>query len=288
MSSPGEPKVQLANAYLLLPHIQSIQASHTLVQYIFQGRWNLYLLNHKRFFDLRLLVCKEHQQKIQVPVTGGDRLRDTVFLWSAAFITQSLAFKLFTLVLLRAPVVGCHLNCAGRAIYEALLWLNWRIVLSLTKKLNFYTIKLRRAQSCIGLFCFLLLARSPCGFTAGLHEQPQWKSMVCYIMRVGAESQAAASPPTPSVLEDTSFAYLILARSSGEHSKLNLWGINIWVERSFNDFCHLVAVAGIFSLPVHIDPFKWITNLKNWSVRFPVVLYTDTVFPKTYLEYLSM
>uniref|UniRef100_A0A8C0UWI8 Transmembrane protein 131-like n=1 Tax=Cyanistes caeruleus TaxID=156563 RepID=A0A8C0UWI8_CYACU len=37
MSSPEEPKVQLANAYLLLPHIQSIQASHTLVQYTFQG-----------------------------------------------------------------------------------------------------------------------------------------------------------------------------------------------------------------------------------------------------------
>ncbi|KFO70385.1 Transmembrane protein 131-like, partial [Cuculus canorus] len=32
-SSPEEPRVQLANAYLLLPHIQTIQASHTLVQY---------------------------------------------------------------------------------------------------------------------------------------------------------------------------------------------------------------------------------------------------------------
>ncbi|XP_072717340.1 transmembrane protein 131-like isoform X1 [Ciconia boyciana] len=30
MSSPEEPRVQLANAYLLLPHIQNIQASHTL------------------------------------------------------------------------------------------------------------------------------------------------------------------------------------------------------------------------------------------------------------------
>ncbi|XP_008940948.1 PREDICTED: transmembrane protein 131-like [Merops nubicus] len=32
MSSPEEPRVQLANACLLLPHIQNIQASHTLVQ----------------------------------------------------------------------------------------------------------------------------------------------------------------------------------------------------------------------------------------------------------------
>ncbi|XP_032915442.1 transmembrane protein 131-like isoform X9 [Catharus ustulatus] len=32
MSSPEEPKVQLANAYLLLPHIQNIQASHTLTE----------------------------------------------------------------------------------------------------------------------------------------------------------------------------------------------------------------------------------------------------------------
>lgn len=37
MSPPEESKVQLANAYLLLPHIQNIQASHTLVQYTFQG-----------------------------------------------------------------------------------------------------------------------------------------------------------------------------------------------------------------------------------------------------------
>ncbi|KAM7111992.1 transmembrane protein 131-like isoform 4-T4 [Ciconia maguari] len=32
MSSPEEPRVQLANAYLLLPHIQNIQASHTLAE----------------------------------------------------------------------------------------------------------------------------------------------------------------------------------------------------------------------------------------------------------------
>ncbi|NWI96693.1 T131L protein, partial [Pitta sordida] len=32
MYSPEEPKVQLANAYLLLPHIQNIQASHTLAE----------------------------------------------------------------------------------------------------------------------------------------------------------------------------------------------------------------------------------------------------------------
>ncbi|RMC13882.1 hypothetical protein DUI87_08965 [Hirundo rustica rustica] len=32
MSSPEEPKVQLGNAYLLLPHIQNIQASHTLAE----------------------------------------------------------------------------------------------------------------------------------------------------------------------------------------------------------------------------------------------------------------
>ncbi|XP_048159363.1 transmembrane protein 131-like isoform X5 [Corvus hawaiiensis] len=32
MSSPEEPKVELANAYLLLPHIQNIQASHTLTE----------------------------------------------------------------------------------------------------------------------------------------------------------------------------------------------------------------------------------------------------------------
>ncbi|NXM32923.1 T131L protein, partial [Oxyruncus cristatus] len=32
MSSPEEPKVQLANAYLLLPHIQNVQASHTLAE----------------------------------------------------------------------------------------------------------------------------------------------------------------------------------------------------------------------------------------------------------------
>ncbi|KAM9295464.1 transmembrane protein 131-like isoform 4-T4 [Morus bassanus] len=31
-SSPEEPRVQLANAYLLLPHIQNIQASHTLAE----------------------------------------------------------------------------------------------------------------------------------------------------------------------------------------------------------------------------------------------------------------
>ncbi|XP_051476025.1 transmembrane protein 131-like isoform X3 [Apus apus] len=31
-SSPEEPKVQLANAYLLLPHIRNIQASHTLAE----------------------------------------------------------------------------------------------------------------------------------------------------------------------------------------------------------------------------------------------------------------
>lgn len=37
MSSSEEPKVQLANSYLLLPHIQNIQASRTLVQYTFQG-----------------------------------------------------------------------------------------------------------------------------------------------------------------------------------------------------------------------------------------------------------
>ncbi|XP_075356546.1 transmembrane protein 131-like isoform X4 [Mycteria americana] len=32
MSSPEEPRVQLANAYLLLPHIQNIQATHTLAE----------------------------------------------------------------------------------------------------------------------------------------------------------------------------------------------------------------------------------------------------------------
>ncbi|KAJ7407434.1 hypothetical protein BTVI_63081 [Pitangus sulphuratus] len=32
MSSPEEPKVQLANAYLLLPHIQNVQTSHTLAE----------------------------------------------------------------------------------------------------------------------------------------------------------------------------------------------------------------------------------------------------------------
>ncbi|NXK98184.1 T131L protein, partial [Formicarius rufipectus] len=37
MSSSEEPEMQLANAYLLLPHIQNIQASHTLVQYTFQA-----------------------------------------------------------------------------------------------------------------------------------------------------------------------------------------------------------------------------------------------------------
>ncbi|EOB00278.1 Transmembrane protein 131-like, partial [Anas platyrhynchos] len=35
-SAPEEPRMQLANAYLLLPHIQNIQASQTLVQYAFQ------------------------------------------------------------------------------------------------------------------------------------------------------------------------------------------------------------------------------------------------------------
>uniref|UniRef100_A0A8D0FZC5 Transmembrane protein 131-like n=1 Tax=Strix occidentalis caurina TaxID=311401 RepID=A0A8D0FZC5_STROC len=36
-SSPEEPRVQLANAYLLLPHIQNIQASHTLVHCCFMS-----------------------------------------------------------------------------------------------------------------------------------------------------------------------------------------------------------------------------------------------------------
>lgn len=35
-SSPEEPRAQLANTHLVLPHIQNIQVSHTLVQYTFQ------------------------------------------------------------------------------------------------------------------------------------------------------------------------------------------------------------------------------------------------------------
>lgn len=53
MSPPEEPKVQLANAYLLLPQIQSIQASHTLVQYAFRGE-KPKSVKPQKIFDLRL------------------------------------------------------------------------------------------------------------------------------------------------------------------------------------------------------------------------------------------
>lgn len=79
MSSPEEPKVQLANAYLLLPHIQNIQASHTLVQYTFQGG-NLSLFNHKRFLTSGWWDERNISKKSNVLMTAGEKLQDTGLL----------------------------------------------------------------------------------------------------------------------------------------------------------------------------------------------------------------
>lgn len=77
-------------------------------------------------------------------------------------------------------------------------------------------------------------------------------------MRTRAGSQPGVSPPAHITAEDTTFAYLSLTKagSCGGYSKVDLQGITISTESIFNDFSHLVAVAGIFSLPGHTEPFK--------------------------------
>lgn len=65
------------------------------------------------------------------------RYRTAVISWCSGVVRQSLAFKLFPLVLVHAPVVCCPLGCASKTVCEALLWTkleNWSVL----KKINLY------------------------------------------------------------------------------------------------------------------------------------------------------
>uniref|UniRef100_A0A8B9S4F4 Transmembrane 131 like n=1 Tax=Apteryx owenii TaxID=8824 RepID=A0A8B9S4F4_APTOW len=63
-SSPEESRVQLANAYLLLPHIQNIQASQTLVQYTFQIEINCcFMSDDPMLLEMSLMVRMENAQQ---------------------------------------------------------------------------------------------------------------------------------------------------------------------------------------------------------------------------------
>ena len=61
-------------------------------------------------------------------------------------------------------------------------------------------------------------------------------------MRTRAGSQAGASAPACVSAEDTSFAYLSFTKvGSCVEYKVDLRGITITIERSFNNFCHVFS-----------------------------------------------